>query len=341
MSAPFWQLTVPVTAPISEGLTNLVWELGALGVVEDEVLRAFFPPDAAPRALRARVRRYLDGLRALGYAVADVAPTVLPVVEEAWAEAWKAHFRPIEVGRRLLVAPPWDTPATPRLTLVIEPGRAFGTGHHGSTSGCLVLLERLCEAPPAARAGQDRPASPPGRERPRSPRGRSSAQAARPGPTAGRRAGESETGGGLRGPRPEPIARALDLGTGSGILAIAAARLGVPEVLAVDTDPDAIVAAIANAARNGVPDRVRCAVADAAELAAGGFPLVLANLLAAAHLALGARYRRLLSPGGTLILGGILEHEAGAVAGALAAAGLVPHDREMVDGWASLALRRL
>ena len=115
----------------------------------------------------------------------------------------------------------------------------------------------------------------------------------------------------------------------------------MPEVLAVDTDPDAIVAAIANAARNGVPDRVRCAVADAAELAAGGFPLVLANLLAAAHLTLGARYRRLLCPGGTLILGGILEHEAGAVAGALALAGLVPHDREMVDGWASLALRRL
>jgi ribosomal protein L11 methylase PrmA len=112
-------------------------------------------------------------------------------------------------------------------------------------------------------------------------------------------------------------------------------------VLAVDTDPDAIVAAIANAARNGVPDRVRCAVADAAELAAGGFPLVLANLLAAAHLTLRARYRRLLWPGGTLILGGILEHEAGAVAGALATAGLVPHDREMVDGWASLALRRL
>ena len=345
MSAPFWQLTVPVTAPISEGLTNLVWELGALGVVEDEVLRAFFPPYVAPRALRARVRRYLDGLRALGYAVADVAPTVLPVVEEAWAEAWKAHFRPIEVGRRLLVAPPWDTPATPRLTLVIEPGRAFGTGHHGSTSGCLVLLERLCEAPAAARAGQGRPApddaQPPGEPRPRSPRGRSCTVASRPGPSEASRAGESETGAGPREPHPDPIARALDLGTGSGILAIAAARLGVPEVLAVDTDPDAIVAAIANAARNGVPDRVRCAVADAAELAAGGFPLVLANLLAAAHLTLGARYRRLLCPGGTLILGGILEHEAGAVAGALALAGLVPHDREMVDGWASLALRRL
>ena len=284
MSAPYWQLTVPVTTHISEALTNLVWELGALGVVEDGVLRAFFPPDAMPSALRARVRAYLSGLCALGYAVESIAPTVAPLADEAWAEAWKAHFRPIEVGRRLLVAPPWDVPATSRLTLVIEPGRAFGTGHHGSTAGCLTLIEKLCEQ--------------------------------------------------------ERIARALDLGTGSGLLAIAAARLGVPEVLAVDKDPDAIAAAIANAARNGVPDRVRCAVADAAALPASRFPLVLANLLATAHLALRVRYRRLLCPGGTLVLGGILEEEVGAVIDALAAVGFLERDRKLLDGWASLALRR-
>jgi ribosomal protein L11 methyltransferase len=337
MSAPFWQLTVPVTAPISEGLTNLVWELGALGVVEDEVLRAFFPPDVAPRALRARVRRYLDALRALGYAVADVLPTVLPVVEEAWAEAWKAHFRPIEVGRRLLVAPPWDTPATPRLTLVIEPGRAFGTGHHGSTSGCLVLLERLCEAPPAARVGQDRPAPPPGRKRPRSPRGRSYAQAARPGPTAGRRADESETGGGPRGPRPEPIARALDLGTGSGILAIAAAKRGASPVVAVDTDTLAVDAARDNAIRNGVA--IPVAEGSAADVP-GRFDIVIANIVSpvlqriAPHL--GAR----LSGGGTLLVAGISAPTEAATRQAFAHVRLTALDRTERDDWVALALRR-
>ncbi len=297
---PYWQLTVPLPESISEGLTNFVWELGALGVVEDEVLRAFFPPDAIPGSLDARVREYLDGLRALGYAVNDVAPVVTPVADQAWAEAWKEHFRPVEVGSRLLVAPPWNTPATPRLMIVIEPGRAFGTGHHGSTAGCMVLLERLCERPRDGRA--------PGR-----------------------------TGRLL----PCPIQRALDLGTGSGILAIAAARLGILEVLAVDTDPDAIAAAVANATRNGVPDRVHCAILDAEAVRASAFPLVIANLLAQAHLRLAARYRAMVAPHGALILGGILEGEASELVGALEASGFRERERRVLDGWASLLLRRV
>ncbi len=305
MAPPYWQLTVPVSESISEGLTNFVWELGALGVVEDAVLRAFFPPDVAPQTLRARVRQYLDGLRALGFPVDDAPPAVMPVADEAWAEGWKEHFRPIEIGARLLVAPPWNIPATARLTIVIEPGRAFGTGHHGSTAGCLVLIDRLT-----------------GREQ---------------------------------------IERALDLGTGSGILAIAAARLGVGDVLAVDNDPDAIAAAVANAARNGVPDRVRCAIADAE--AAGDlpfydspsgrgcargsarrrqerFPLVVANLLAPAHLRLAVRYAALVAPGGALLLGGILDREADGVAAALRAAGFHERERVIHDEWTSLLLHR-
>ena len=302
MSPPYWELTVPVSEQISEALTNFVWELGALGVVEDEVLRAFFPPDVAPQTLDARVREYLAGLRALGYAVTDPALAVRAVADRAWAESWQEHFRPIEVGARLLVAPPWNVPATPRLAIVIEPGRAFGTGHHGSTAGCLVLLERAC------------------------------------------------SGG--------TIERALDLGTGSGILAIAAAHLGIPDVLAVDNDPDAIAAATANAARNGVPDRVRCAMADAeapgesqpsdwpvghfthSARAATAFQLVIANLLVNAHLRLGARYRHLVAPTGALILGGMLEGEADEVLGALDPLGFRATDSEVIDGWASLLLRR-
>ncbi len=285
MSPPYWQLSVPVSEAISEGLTNFVWELGALGVVEDDVLRAFFPPDAVPRELDTRVRAYLDGLRALGYRVEDVPPAVRPLEDEPWAEAWKAHFRPIEIGARLLVAPPWEIPASSRLTIVIEPGRAFGTGHHGSTAGCLALIERL-----AAR---------------------------------------------------ERFDRALDVGTGSGILAIAAAHLGVREVLAVDGDPDAIAAAVANAARNGVPDRVRCAIADADAVRAPAFPLVMANLLAPAHRRLAARYAGLVAARGALIVGGILEREADEVATALVSVGFSVGERELVDEWASLLFRRV
>jgi ribosomal protein L11 methyltransferase len=204
-------------------------------------------------------------------------------VEDAdWAEAWRAHFAPLAVGRRLLVTPPWETPpADGRLVLTLEPGRAFGTGQHGSTAGCLEVLEAIVES--------TRPA------------------------------------------------RALDIGTGSGILAIAAARLGVPEVLAVDSDPDAIAVATANVTRNGLDGRVRCVVADAADLAEAPVPLVLANLLAAAHRTLAPRYARLVAPGGTIVLGGLLDAEADDVAAALAAHGLRRVAARSIEGWTSLA----
>jgi ribosomal protein L11 methyltransferase len=137
----------------------------------------------------------------------------------------------------------------------------------------------------------------------------------------------------------ERPARAIDLGTGSGILAIAAARLGVTDVLACDSDPDAVAAAGANAALNGVGTQVRAVLDDAAALAAEPAPLVLANLLAAAHRALGARYAALVAPGGILVAGGLLDGEADEAAAALAAHGFRREAARSLEGWTSLALR--
>jgi ribosomal protein L11 methyltransferase len=283
------ELTVDAGEEAAEALTNFLWEQGAVGVVEEALaegpprLRAFFPATAESGRLVARVETYLEGLAALGLPTGSRA-RLTPVADADWAAAWREHFRPVAVGHGLLVAPPWDTPVGgDRVVLAIEPGRAFGTGHHGTTAGCLELLEALVAA--------------------------------------------------------EPPARALDLGTGSGILAIAAARLGVAEVLACDTDPDAIAAAGANAVRNGVGQRVRTLVADAATLATEPAPLVLANLLAAAHHALAARYARLVTAGGALVLGGLLDGEADGVAGALAGHGFRRESARSLDGWTSLALR--
>src|SRR3989475_12374814 len=97
-SSGFWELAVGVSADLSEGLTNLVWELGALGVVEEEQpgqgarLRAFFPGTIFASALEAQVRAYLDGLRELGFEPpTDVS--VVALADENWADAWRAHFR--------------------------------------------------------------------------------------------------------------------------------------------------------------------------------------------------------------------------------------------------------
>jgi len=292
MSAGYWELAVPAPDEVAEALTNFLWELGALGVVEEQVadgaptLRAFFPAQSEASTLAARVQTYADGLRALGFAVPD-APTVTPLADANWGEAWRAHFRPLPIGTRFLVVPPWESAAREpgRLTLVIEPARAFGTGHHGTTAGCLVQLERIVE--------RGAPAS------------------------------------------------AMDLGTGSGILAIAAARLGVARVFALDEDPDAVGAAEANAALNGVADRITCRVGDAAAVASEPAPLVLANLLSAAHLRLAPSYGRYVAVNGRLVLGGLLDAEATPVEAELGRHGFVGADATSIDGWTTLGLRRV
>lgn len=303
MVRPYWELTVPATEEIVEGLTNVLWELGALGVVEEGELRAFFPPDARPEPLRRRVVQYLTDLTSLGYRVSGTPPAMAPVEDRNWAEAWREHFQPVPVGRRLLIAPPWNIPRTARHVIVIEPARAFGTGHHGSTAGCLALLERFC--PDAA-------------------------------------------------DRPFPVRRMLDLGTGSGILAITAVKLGVDEAVAVDTDPDAIAAARFNATRNGVAGRVHCVLGDVADLRPGvtgggtgrprgpraRFRLVVANLLPADHHRLVGRYAAVLESRGVLVLGGIPEAEAHDIVALASAGGFSAVAREDVDGWTSLAFSR-
>ena len=315
----FWQLTVPASAETSDGLTNFLWEQGALGVVEEESpgtparLRAFFAESKSSTALLAAVNRYRASLRSLGFALEPEEALVTPLLDEAWATAWQQSFPAREIGQRLLVLPPWlfelgevqpkatlgeaqpqasraDTregsphDCTPRhdarTTVIIEPGRAFGTGHHGTTEGCLVLLEEALAAAPGAAA--------------------------------------------------------LDIGTGTGILAIAALRLGARAVLAIDVDPDAVAAAQVNASRNDCRGLI-VRLAEPQEITER-FPLVLANLLTHTHLALAEHYARLVAPGGRLVLGGMLEDEDGRVTLALSGAGFTACSRRALEGWASLSL---
>src|SRR5215470_11701330 len=286
----FWQLTVPSSPDTSEGLTNFLWEQGALGVVEEESpltsprLRAFFPDSASSTTLVSSTQRYVAGLHALGFPAASGEIEIAPLLEEAWASAWQQSFPPHAVGRLLWIAPPWEKMDAPgRVSVIIEPGRAFGTGHHGSTEGCLVLLDLVL------------------------------------------------------GPR--PAARALDIGIGTGILAIAAIKLGVERVVGLDVDPDAIAASRTNAARNGCEARIELHLDGPEALRdVSPFPLLFANLLTHTHLALGRHYARLAARGGALILGGMLEAEDGSVIGALEREGMRLRDRVVIEGWSSLLL---
>lgn len=225
------------------------------------------------------------------------------VQETDWAEAWKEHFQPIRVGRHLLIVPAWwDGEADPRQTVVrIDPGMAFGTGTHPSTQLCLEAIEALM----AAKRGKS---------------------------------GEA----GLSAPQESEIRTMIDLGCGSGILAIAGLKLGVVRALGVDVDPQAVEAARQNATLNDVRDRLETGVGSVEEILAARFaireaPLVVANILAPVlERALGEGLAEMVSPGGVLILSGILEDQAGAVQAAAQARGLRLAEQLQLGEWVAL-----
>ena len=210
----------------------------------------------------------------VGGALVDV---VTSEIADDWADRWREFHQPLRLGGRLAVRPPWCPPSGTDVDLVIDPGRAFGTGAHATTRLCLELLLEL--------AGQ---------------------------------------GGGA----------CVDLGCGSGVLAIAAARLGFSPVLALDYDPLSVEATVENAAVNGVSLEVRRF--DLRDESVPAADLVLANLLAPLLLDWCARIGDPVP--GCVIASGLLAEEADRVADAFAAVGLIERGRRVGGEWAALQL---
>jgi ribosomal protein L11 methyltransferase len=211
---------------------------------------------------------------AAGGALVDVSTTE---VADDWADRWRAFHKPLTVAGRVHVRPPW-TPAPPPglVDIVIDPGRAFGTGAHATTK---LSLELLVEVEPAGGA-------------------------------------------------------VADYGAGSGVLAIAAAKLGFAPVLALDNDPLAVEATQGNAAANGIAVATRRIDLRTDPLPAA--PTVVANLLRPLLLVVAERLPD--PPPRTLIASGLLRDEADAIAAAFAARGLREHARRAEGDWAALAL---
>ena len=139
----------------------------------------------------------------------------------------------------------------------------------------------------------------------------------------------------------EPMpASVLDVGCGSGILALAALRLGAVRAVGIDTDPLAVAASRENAERNGLADRFEAREGTLAAVAAEQYPLVLANLVAVVLVDLAMPLAAHLAPGGTELASGIIEPRAPEVEDALRSAGLVVVDRRVDGEWVSLRLER-
>lgn len=210
------------------------------------------------------------------------------VAERDWVAASLEDLTPVRVGRFLIHGAHARGKAKPNdIAIEIEAALAFGTGHHGSTRGCLEMLGSI------ARKG-----------------------------------------------RPRAI---LDLGTGTGVLAIAAAKLFKRIVRAGDIDPVSVRTACANARCNGVARYLRPVLAKGAahsELRDGApYDLILANILARPLIALTPSIARLSAPRGDIILSGLLVRDAPGVIGAYRMQGFALSRQMVIDGWATLHLR--
>ena len=262
------QLSFEVAQQKARELAPLLDEILPGGAVEERIYGDLFPheldgyqgpvrlsgyfPAAMSQQIKKRVAALLDQLSL------DPLDVQFSALEHRnWAAAWQERYRPIPVGKRLVVVPTWlDNPYPDRLPIWMDPGMAFGSGTHPTTQLSLALLERCLE--------------------------------------------ESQPG------------RMIDVGCGSGILSIGAAKLGVNQVLGVDIDPDAIEIASENAKTNRMSGSISFQEGSVKELlvqkgGSDGVLLVTANIIAPVLVDLfGEGLGDLVLPGGRLILSGIL-----------------------------------
>jgi len=238
-----------------------------------------------------QVRIALSGFRAEHPGCGTLLLTMEDVEDKDWETGWQKYYKPMEIGRRLLVIPEWEQDSVElgeRVPLILNPGLAFGTGSHATTRLCLTALEKTIS--------------------------------------------DGQT--------------VLDLGCGSGILSIAALKLGAASAWAVDIDDKCLDVAYANAALNGIgKDRYTVLAGDVltdealCEHLGSGYDVVVANIVADVIIGLAPFTRRFLKQDGLFICSGIIDDRAVEVANALRLHGWSILESNASDGWFSYICR--
>jgi len=259
-------------------LEQQAWEIAHVDLIEQDLLdqprdivkvHMYLAPDENPAEI---LPLFKERLEASGV---EYKLETSGIEQEDWQNAWKKYYHAMDIGQRLAIVPGWETYDTDRIVITMDPGMAFGTGTHETTSLCLETLDSMVKG------------------------------------------GE----------------RVLDIGTGSGILAIAALKLGAAEAEGVDIDPMCVRTAGENAERNGVDEHFTVLVGDLSDKASGKCNIITANIVAAAILSLAPHVPVLMAPGARFIASGIIDTRKDEVLAGLRAAGLEPVEIKEKRGW--------
>ena len=262
---PLWRISVTTSLEAEDAVSELLSTLfGAAAAAYFNletgvsIVSVFRDQKFASPKVKAEVAAGLQRIEACGLKIGAGQIEISKVKREDWAESWKRHFHPMEIGPTLLVKPSWSKkrPRKNQAVVILDPGLSFGTGQHPTTSFCLNELVRC------------------------------------------RKTGAKQT--------------FLDIGTGSGILAIAATKLGYQPVHAFDFDPEAVRVARENARKNRVDTRLKLTRGDITKLPlkpAKQYDVVCANLISNLLMAEKRRIVNRVKADGTLVLAGILAKE--------------------------------
>ncbi|MEW6594222.1 MAG: 50S ribosomal protein L11 methyltransferase [Thermodesulfobacteriota bacterium] len=291
------KLTVSVPAPLADEAAGMLATVAENGVEYDyaaanqentqERLTVYLDNDAAAPAKEAAVASQLRELEQ-EQGIGPITLTREEIIEQDWNAAWKEFFKPFPITPKLIIKPTWEdyTPQADEQVIEMDPGMAFGTGHHASTRLALQLLEGVFEI--------RRPVAP----------------------------------------------SFLDVGCGTAILAMAGALWGGGSVVAIDNDPDAVFIAKENTRTNHLQSRIAASDTPLADLS-GAFDVVVANITSDVLALLAPELVRHLTPGGDLILAGILRGEQEeAIRALFQGHGLTEMASPYHDEWVAFHFRR-
>ncbi len=304
------EVSMTVDGELAESVADVFARFAPNGVMTEQGVKYTDDEDAGTPTGPITVRAYLEvndqieetrqkleeSLFYLGMIQPLPTPVYKQIADQNWMEAWKQHYKPIRIGKRLLILPAWmESPEPTRVAIKIDPGMAFGTGTHPTTQLCLELMEMAVDL------------------------------------------------GGLKDLRG---LRVIDVGCGSGILSIAAIKLGASKVLGVDIDSESIVNSRENANVNEVGEELMLGVGSLQEIIEGKFafksaPLVVANILAPVIVRLfDAGLADLIEAGGSIILSGILQEQKKSVLEAAQAQRLKMTEWRQRGDWVALTMSR-